>query len=454
MTITRRTVMRSLGASVLGASVLGTGVLTGCRRGRGAKKTTPPPTAQSRKIPQEQLVLASIGAGYGIANRFERQIAAAISEAVVDVNAAYQGVFGKPLKMLERHLMKDPGEELGNLISTLQKEKVSAVITSIDDDALIKSIPRFVEAGIAVIDLQTAAMAVRDPTVQHGGMLLRLAPNTKALAITLHEEAFSGGSDKAGPPGTVAFLAEDTTVAHSLHDELASLLAPSGGKVVAAHFYPLGKMGDRAAIVQKIVKAKPALLVADIPGTDAGPFLGDLYRAMLGPDGKPVQEMTKRLGPAGTIDYRDAELPVKCLEKTQGWVPGGVLSDEHINMMLNADRNLVNLGYAYSQQAYDAVIMLCTAAYAALSVKGAEIAAKVPPILADGTECNDYGSCRQVMEDALASGEQAPVHYVGRMGAVQLGTDGDPISGSLRTYSWSEQNVLEAPQDKGFERPV
>src|SRR5690606_16911328 len=91
MSITRRTLVRGLGAGVLGA-----GALSGCSqgggigRGRRRRPTTTEPTAGDLEEPDQPLVIGQIGASYGRMARFEEAIAVSIDEARVDVNARWE----------------------------------------------------------------------------------------------------------------------------------------------------------------------------------------------------------------------------------------------------------------------------------------------------------------------------------------------------------------------------
>ena len=455
MAVSRRTLMRTLGASVLGASALSacTGQGGGRRGFRGRRRrTTTNPTADAVSEPDTPLVIGSIGSSYGIAGRFEDQIATAITEALIDINARDGGLFGHKVEAVERHVVKEAGSDLTTVVARLKESGVTAVITSLDDETLISAVPQFVEAGIAIIDVFSSGMQVRDPEVQHGGMLLRLSPNDRAIAQHYAEAAFGNASDKTGAPGSVAFVSEDTAQGRSLKEQLELIINPQAGKIVAEHFYPIGSFGDRAAVVDKIVKAKPYLLVVNGPSTDAGPLLSDLWKATLDEGQRPTLDIQVRVGPAAVMDFKDDALQADCLSRTVGQQGGGSLSDEHVNMMLNVSPNFLTESYAYSQQAYDAVMLCCIGAYSALSVKGSDIAKAIPAVLTGSEECFDYAACRTLMRDGLAAGgERVSVSYAGRMGALELGTDGDPAKGSLREYTWSEANVLQPPDATNYE---
>lgn len=451
MAISRRALMSSLGASVLGA-----GALSGCGegglRGRGRrKKTTPPPSADPLAEPDQALVLGSLGSAHGRSSTFEKQISIAVEEAMIDVNARWEGLFGHDVTMVPRHVMADPGEDISQAVAALADQGVTAVISSLDEDALLAALPHFVEADIAVIDVFTSGMNLRDGEADAANMLIRLSPNNDIIAKMIVEEAKSGGnSARAGKSGTIAYVSEETTQGKDLKDRIVYWGNPANAPVVAEHFYPFGSIDQIDAVVDDVIAKHPALLVVN-GGPEAGPFLSALHEATLDEGNRPTIEIPVRLSPASTVDYSKVELAPECLTRATGWVPGGPLTDDHINMMLNRDPGLLDLGYAYSQQAYDAVVLACLAAQNALSTKGSAIAGNVQKVLTGDTECTDYGMCRLTLRDALSDGTRATITYKGRMGDLALDGTSDAGKGGLRTYSFGPAGGLQAPDASTFD---
>ena len=453
MTITRRTLVEGLGAGVLGA-----GTLSACGPGgrRRPRPETTAPTAGTLEEPDQPLVIGQIGASYGRMGRAEEAIAVAIDEARIDVNARWGGLFDQEIVLLERHVMEAPGEDLGPVITEMADAGATCVITSIDEESLIAAMPALVEAQLAIVDVLTSGMSVRSEDVQTANLLVRLAPNERINAARYAEEALGGGGDRSGPAGSVAFLSEDTAQGRSLLDELTKVLNPASGKVVSEQFYEVGKIGDIGARVKKVLKSPPALLIAN-GGTELGPFLSALHKATLDKSKRPEVEFPRRISPWATVDYAAEpgaeDLVAEALASTTGYQPGGELSTEHENMMLNRNREFFRRGYAYSQQGYDALVMLCLAAEHALSVEGTALAAALPEILTGAEECTDFELCRRTMTSALEAGERATVAYVGRMGALELGGQSDARKGQLREYSWTKSNELVTSDPTGFEAP-
>ncbi|MDN5899107.1 MAG: ABC transporter substrate-binding protein [Brachybacterium sp.] len=450
MAITRRDLVRGLGAGVLGA-----GALTGCGPGRRrGGPTSPPPSAPKLTEPDTPLVIGQIGAAYGRMAVFEEAIAVSLQEAQIDVNARWDGLFGHEVALLDRYVMQEPGEDLTSVIEGLADEGATCLITSIDEESLIAAMPAVVEAGLAVIDVFTSGMAVRAEEVQTSNLLMRLAPNDHILAVQYGDIALGADSDKGGAEGTVAFLSEDTSQGRSLLQELEKYLNPLGGGIVSEQFYAVGDIGDIGARVKAVLKEPPALLVLN-GGQESASVLSALHKATADEDGRRTIEIPTRLSPAATVDY--SQLPIaeellpECLTSATGYQPGDEITDEHEAMMLNRSSDFLRTGYAYSQQGYDAFTMACLAAQHALSVTGTALAAAVPKILTGAESCTDYETCRRVMRTALEAQGRATVAYVGRSGKLELGPQSDARIGTLRRYGWSAENVLEGGTATSFE---
>src|SRR5690625_5787753 len=84
-------------------------------------------------------------------------------------------------------------------------------------------------------------------------------------------------------------------------------------------------------------------------------------------------------------------------------------------MMLNVDPQLRSTGYAYSQHAYDALMLAALAAQQSLSVQGTDIAATIPGVLTGTEECTDFGQCVTILRDAVVAGDRATISFTGRM---------------------------------------
>lgn len=438
MSMRRRTMMHGLGAGVLGAVALSACSSLGARDRRGPQGEGTP-SGNDLTEPDAPMILGSIGADHGRSQPFETAIAIAVSEAMIDLNASFEGLFGHEVEMLERIVVPEAGTDLAGDVEDLAAAGVSAVISSLDEEALAAAMPLFAQKGIAVIDVFTSGMSVRADEVETNNLLTRLSPNDIALAGLYAQTALTGSTEDGVEAGSMVYVSEETAQGRSLLAEIKRVLEPAGGTVLHEQFHPVGEMGEIAPLVETILAAPPALLVLN-GGQEAGAFLSALYKASLGDDGRPRVKIPARLGPTASIDYAKADLLPECLESATGYEPGGDLVDAHVNMMLNVDPGLLSSGYAYSQQAYDAVMLAALAAQDALSLKGSALAGSFARVLDGNQACTDYGQCRDILHNAVLAGTKESIAFEGRMGSLTLGPAQDPAAAEIREVTWSGSN--------------
>ncbi|MGP5695153.1 ABC transporter substrate-binding protein [Brachybacterium alimentarium] len=436
MPMRRRTLIRGLGVGAFGACAL-SACSGGFRRARAAPTAAAAP--EPLHEPETELVLGSLGAVHGRSAPFERAISVAVDQAMIDLNASFEGLFGHEVAMRERIVAPETGADLSAEIAGLAEAGVSAVVSSLDEEALATAMPLLAEAGIAVIDVFTSGLSVRAPEVRTGNMLIRLAPQDAAIAQLYADIALRASADDGSTAGTLAYVSEETAQGRSLVQELRRILEPAGGAVALESFHPVGDLGSTDDLVAALLDDPPALLVLN-GGGEAGTLLSALHTASRDENGRRTVTIPARLGPAASIDYSGAGLAAGCLESATGYEPGGELSEEHLNMMLNADPELQTIGCAYSQQAYDAVMLAALAAQDALSVDGAAIAGAVQRVLEGSTACTDYGTCRDILRTGAEAGSAGSVAFAGRTGTLRLGPTKDVSATSIRGVAWTTAN--------------
>lgn len=429
MAISRRSVLITAGAVAVAAP------LTGCmRRGRGAAATKEAAAPRPQKEPDATLVIGSIGVSSGLRSTFEKQISLALGEARTDV-AIGGGVFGHEVTLLPRITVDSPSADLKPAIAQLAEKGATAVIVSCGDDSLLGAMDAFVEAGIAVISVNSTGRQLRADQVHSAGMLLRLCPTDAIIAKSFAESAAKGGQGLT--PGLVAYIGRDTTEGHSLAEELRLRIEPAGGRVFAQHF-PEGAP-DLGGAIDAIVAQPPSLLVVDA-GDETGQIIGAMVSRTLGTDGRPTVDIPVRTTFYNTRSWA-ADVPGEAMQHVTGCRAGIPAPDRLQNTMLNVDTSLVQAGYDFSGITYDAVVLVALAAQAARSIEGSQIAAALPGLLADGDEIGDYGSGLQLIR------EGASIQYKGLGGPLKLGKNGDPASAELTTVSFDQAGNIQSESD-------
>ena len=282
MPMRRRTLIRGLGVGAFGA-----GALSACSGGFRRARAAPTAAAAPEPLhePETELVLGSLGAVHGRSAPFERAISVAVDQAMIDLNASFEGLFGHEVAMQERIVVPETGADLSAEIAGLAEAGVSAVVSSLDEEALAAAIPLLAEAGIAVIDVFTSGLSVRDPEVPTGNMLIRLAPQDAAIAQLYADIALRTSAGDGSTAGTLAYVSEETAQGRSFVQELRRILEPAGGAVALESFHPVGDLGSTDDLVAALLDDPPALLVLN-GGGEAGTLLSALHTASRDENGR------------------------------------------------------------------------------------------------------------------------------------------------------------------------
>lgn len=130
------------------------------------------------------------------------------------------------------------------------------------------------------------------------------------------------------------------------------------------------------------------------------------------------------------------ELAPGTLDGVKGTLPGAQIDDTLKERLNEVDPSLKKIGYSYSPESYDSVIVVALAAQQANSDAGRDMAAEMLEVSANGTKCTTFAEC-----DALiAKGED--IDYDGVSGPIEFDTFGDPTSASIGIYQYDAQNTV------------
>lgn len=130
------------------------------------------------------------------------------------------------------------------------------------------------------------------------------------------------------------------------------------------------------------------------------------------------------------------ELAPGTLEGSKGTLPGAQIDDTLKERLNEVDPSLKKIGYSYSPESYDAVILIALAAQQANSDAGKDMAAEMQEVSANGTKCTTFAECN----DLIASGED--IDYDGVSGPVEFDSFGDPTSASIGIYQYDANNTV------------
>ncbi|PWH05785.1 hypothetical protein DEO23_11320 [Brachybacterium endophyticum] len=451
MSLSRRTLVRGLGASVLGASTL-----VGCRTDDPSKPTDPasgegPPTDAA---PEDPLRIALVTTSLGPVGDVRRQVEDAVAEGIREIN--YDGgVFGRDVELFDPHVVEHADEDLGAVAKELgpDGEGASALILAVDDAQLVDALPDIAATGMVILSPTSSSTRVRAEGGD-AGLLFRLAPTQEAVATVLVEEAVgTDPKDRGGEPGTIAFLGTDDEASNDLRDQLVAQGRPKGAKLVLEKTYGEGELGDVAGRARAIAKAKPAMLVLT-GGAETTDLLRALHTEIADDRGRPEIEIAVRLVGPAVRDHAQDHLPKDALSGASGLQAGGPVPETFRLWMLNRDSSLLELGppgMAAATQAYDSLALICLAARQAQSLEGATIAGAVPGVLTGSEECTSLEACTTELSSQQQVGETPSIAYRCASGDLALGEDRDLVSGQLRSFDYSESGAIGSPQATDFE---
>lgn len=421
---------RTLGVGLITAA---TAVMAGCTGGQGDAETSPSGSGSSAplKDPSAPLVIGSVGTTDGFEGLVEKNIAVAIGEALIDVNAN-GGVFGRPVTMLPRVQIAGSKPSPQEIVATLKAGKATVVLLSCTDEATFALAPLLASAGILGISVTSTAMQLRKPEDHSKGMLLRLVPSTALMAKHL-TEAVLAGSGNGLTPRSAALVVRPGMRGDSLEQQLKQTILPASGQLWtyrAAPGKPFAQAGELGA-------RRPALTIIDA-GDDAAAIVKAIRTsAPPQPQGTERLELPMRLLTYATRDYNRI-LPAGMLKGATGERPGAPWSDPLRKMMIAAEISMATSGFDFCAQAYDAVVLAALGASVAHHLEGSQIAAAIPTLLAGGTAVPSFAEAARAIR---SSGGATDLAYVGFSGKLAL-RDGELSSAQISTITYRDDNVM------------
>jgi hypothetical protein len=137
---------------------------------------------------------------------------------------------------------------------------------------------------------------------------------------------------------------------------------------------------------------------------------------------------------AGDTDT-ESETTDGVLAGIQGTLPMAEITDEFRERLLEVDDDLID--FTYAPEAYDAVMITALAAEAAETDAADEVARQINGITRDGTECNTFEECR----DLLADGED--IAYVGPSGPSEFSAAGERTAATFAIQQFGDDNRVD-----------
>jgi len=257
----------------------------------------------------------------------------------------------------------------------------------------------------------------------YNGLYTRTAPTDALQGPVLAEAIIEDGN------ATVAILARADDYGQGLLDATQDALEESGAEVVFSDTYD-AEAQTFSAEVDAVASSNPDAVVL-ISFEEGGQILATMIEAGLGPQDIAVYGADGTAGGdfVAAVDPDDPSV----VEGMRGTRPGGSPDSEFVQRFEDGT-GLSDTTFA--AQAYDCVNIIAIAAEIAQSDVGEDIVAEMENVTSEGgTECNDFASCKE----AIDNGDD--VTYQTASGSVLTSTSTGNLEPESGTYDIWEFNA-------------
>ena len=346
----------------------------------------------------------------------------AVNLAVQDINDA-GGVLGNDVTV-------SAGDEAGDAAVASESaerligEGVDAIIGAAASGMSLAIVDAVTGAGVLQCSASNTAPTFTDG--DYGGLYFRTAPTDALQGPVLAEAIVEDGNTQ------VAILARADDYGRGLMEATQNELEAQGADVVLAETYDedAATFDSEVAAVQDSGADSVALIAFD----EGAQILQAMVEAGLSPSEFPTY---------GADGVRSAELPElvdpgdpSVLDGMRGTAPSPEADPEFL------DRFLESTGLddsTFAAQAYDCTTLVALAAVAADTVDPQAMAAEMVGLTTDGTACDTFAECAELIED----GED--IAYQTKSGVELHETDtgnGEPSSGQYEVWSFDAEGTI------------
>ena len=300
---------------------------------------------------------------------------------------------------------------------------VNAIIGAAASGMTMAIIDKVTAAGIAECSGSNTAVTLTDykGKMGPGGQqyYYRTAPSDALQGPVLGNLIVQDGHSQ------VAIMARGDDYGKGLAQATANAIPAAGGTVVYNQAYDPNTT-DFSGIVQA-VKAKNPDAIVTISFDEGWQLLKALFNLGLTPNKVGVygaDGMSSTTAPAKTW----ASDP-KIVDGMKGTAPASVDNPTFTKDIKAFAPSLTEMQFA--PQVYDCANIFALAAEQAKSNNAQDWVKNVPGITKDGTECNDFASCKALID----KGED--IHYVGAAGDLSFDSAGEPGKATIQIYQYS-----------------
>ncbi len=341
---------------------------------------------------------------------------AGVDVAIEEINAA-GGVLGKPVVKIDSDSGDGTPDIAGASVDKLLNAGADAIIGAASSSVSLSVIDKITGAG--KVHFSPANTSPELDTHPDNDLYFRTSPSDvlqgEVLGNLLIEDGFKN----------VAIMARQDSYGEGLANRVEEVVTAKGGKVATKQLYAADAQNFTAE-VNKVAASKPDAMVV-IGFNETNKIVPALIAKGVGP-----QDLQTYFVDGNTADY-SKDFKKGTLKGVKATFPTPPELDTTFkDKMLAIDPKLED--FTYGPQSYDATVMIALAAEAAGDDDGVSIAAKLIEISAEGTECSDFASCR----DLIAAGED--IDFVGQSGPADLNSIGSVLKATIGIQEYDANN--------------
>ena len=344
---------------------------------------------------------------------------AAAELAVNDMNDA-GGVLGKPVELVNSDSGDAQNPIASQSVDRLISQNADVVVGAASSSVSLLVIDKI--TGQGMVEMSPANTSDAFSTYCDNGLYFRTAPPDTLQGRVLADTIIADGNQ------TVGILALQDAYGTGLAGHLEKNITASNGEVVEKIIYD-PKAANYATEVSEIKAADPDA-IAVIGFAETTKIIPEMIKQGIGPDAKKIYFVDGNLA-----DYSEDFDPGTLGPNVKGTLPGVAATEELKKRLRTVDPQLTE--WSYAAETYDGTILIGLAAIAAESDAGPDIASELVNVSRDGTKCESFEQCKQLLED----GED--IDYDGFSGPIEYLPNGDPGTAFIGIYQYGPDNTYD-----------
>lgn len=346
---------------------------------------------------------------------------AAVDLAVKDMNDA-GGVLGKPVKVQHSDSGDAQNPIASQSVDSLINANADVVLGAASSSVSLLVIDKITSAGM--VEMSPANTSDEFSNYCDNGLYFRTAPPDTLQGRVLADTIIADGNSRVG------ILALQDAYGTGLADHVEKNVTEANGEIVKKIVYD-PKAANYSTEVSEVKSEDPEAIVL-IGFDETKKIIPELVKQGIGPATKKIYLVDGNLSDfsgdfkAGTVG-----------PNVKGSLPGVAATAELKKKLktVPSGRNLQD--WSYAAESYDGTILMGLAAIAADSDAGPAIAKELVNVSRDGTKCESFKECK----DLLEKGED--IDYDGYSGPVDFLPNGDPGTAFIGIYQYKPDGTYE-----------